>query len=74
MLGQKENSNTTKIYNKTLGNKPENTGERKKIKKISTNAKAIQTKLNIQKQRKKFSQQFGGNDTKTYTTTGYERN
>ena len=34
MLGQKEKSNTIKVNNTTLGNKPEGTGERKKTKKI----------------------------------------
>ena len=38
----------------TWGNKPESTGERRKIKNISAKGKTIQTKRNIQKQRKKI--------------------
>ena len=34
MLGKKEKSSTSKNDNTTQGNKPESTGERKKIKKI----------------------------------------
>ena len=38
----------------TWGNKPEITQERRNIKKISTKGKAIHTKQNIPKQRKKI--------------------
>ena len=54
MLGQKEKNNTRKNNNTTWGNKPESTGERRKIKKILTKGKAIQTKQNIPKQQNKI--------------------
>ena len=40
-LEQKRKDNTRKAYNKTWGNKPETTGERRKIKEISTKGKTI---------------------------------
>ena len=67
MLGKKEKSNSTsKINNTTRGNKPEDTGERKKTNKISRQDKTIQTKQDISKQQKKFYQQVGGKYTNTY--------
>ena len=46
---KKEKAPQEKNDNTTLGNKPENTGERRKIKKISRKSKTIQTKQNIPK-------------------------
>ena len=55
MLGQKKKkSNTRKNNNTTRGNKPESTGKRRKIKKISTQVKTIPIKQDIRKQRKKI--------------------
>ena len=39
-----------KTCNTTWGNKPESTGERRKIKEMSTKGKTIQTKQDIPKQ------------------------
>ena len=44
MLEQKRKSNTRKIDNTTQGNKPESTGKRMKIKKISRKCKTMQIK------------------------------
>ena len=49
----------------TWGNKPENTGQRRKIKEISTKGKTIQTKQDIPKQRKEILSTMGGG-TKAY--------
>ena len=43
----------------TWGNKPENTGQRRKIKEISTKGKPIQTKQDIPKQRKAILSTIG---------------
>ena len=51
---QKKKYNTGKTYNTTWGNKPESTGERRKIKDISKKGKKIQTKEDIPKQWKKI--------------------
>ena len=40
-LEPKRKDNTRKAYNKTWGNKPERSGERRKIKEISTKGKTI---------------------------------
>ena len=66
MLGQKGKSNPSKNDNITRGNKPEGIGERREIKKILRQGKTIQTKQDIPKQRKKFFQQVGEDDSKTY--------
>ena len=66
MLGQKGKISTSKNDNTTRGNKPEITGERKKIKKILRQSDIIQTKQDIQSNEKKFYQQVGGDGTKTY--------
>ena len=50
MLEQKGKENTRKNNSTTCGNEPESTGERRKIKEIST----------------KFYQHLGGKDTKIY--------
>ena len=66
-FGRKEKSNTTnKTKDKTGGNKPEGTSERRKMKKISRQNKTIQTKEDIPQQRKIFYQQIKGECTKTY--------
>ena len=54
MQEQKARSNTINNYNTTLGNKSGSTGERRKIKDISTKGKTIQTKQDISKRRKKI--------------------
>ena len=48
-MAKKEKNNDT-----TWGNKPESTGERRKIKEIPTKGKTIQTKQDIPKQRQKI--------------------
>ena len=54
-IRQKGKSDTSKNdKKKTRGKKPARTGERKKTKNISRQGKTIQTKLDLQKQRKKF--------------------
>ena len=54
MLEQKGKSNTRENDNTTRGNKPESTGEMRKIKKTSRQGKTTETKQDISKQRKKF--------------------
>ena len=54
MLGEKENSNTSKTNNTTRGNKSEGTGERRKAKQVWRKDQTIQTKLDIPKQQKKI--------------------
>ena len=54
ILEQKGKGNTGKNNNTTWENTPESTGERRKIKEISTKGKTIQTKQDIPKQRKKI--------------------
>ena len=54
MEEQKGKGNTRKNNNTTWGNKPESTGERRKIKEISTKGKTILKKYDIIKQRKKI--------------------
>ena len=46
---KKEKSTQEKNNNTTWGNKPESTGERRKLKEISTKGKTIQTKQDIPK-------------------------
>ena len=66
-LGRKEMSNSTrKTNNTTQGNKPEVTGERRKIKKISRQDKTIQRKQNIRKHRNKILPASRGECTNTY--------
>ena len=50
MQEQKGKDNSRKNNSTTQGNKPESTGERKKIKEISTKGNTIQTKQDIPKQ------------------------
>ena len=65
MLEHKRKGNMRKNNNTTRGNKPESTGERMKIKKVSSNDKTIQTKYTFQNNERKFYQQLG-DETKTY--------
>ena len=61
-LAQKEKSNARKNNIKIWGIKPESTGERRKIKKISTKGKTIQRKKDIPKTTKENStDKLGGN-------------
>ena len=60
MLGQKEKSHTRKNSNTTLGNKPESTGERRKIKK------QYRQNRTFQNNERKFYQQVERDDTNTY--------
>ena len=69
MLEQKGKGNTRKNNNTTGENKPESTGERRKIKEIST----IQTIQDIPKQRKK-STSTTGRFQENIPTTGFKRN
>ena len=66
MLERKGKGNRGKNNSTTWGNKPESTGERRKIEEISAKDKTIQTKQDIPKQRKKIYQQQGGDNTKAY--------
>ena len=66
---KKEKATQEKTYNTTRGNKPESTGERMKIKKISRKGKTIQTKQNIPKQRKKILPTSRGRWHKDIPTT-----
>ena len=50
MVEQKRKGNTRKINRTPWGNKPESTGERRKIKDTSTKGKRIQIKQNIPKE------------------------
>ena len=59
-----EKSDRRKNNNTTWENKPENTGEKRKIKKILTKGKIIQTKQDISKERKEILPTR--DDTKTY--------
>ena len=52
--------------NTTWGNKPDSTAQRKKIKEISTKSKTTQKNRTFQNNERKFYQQLGGSDTKTY--------
>ena len=56
------------------GNKPESTGKRRKIKKISIKGKAIQTKQNIPKQRKEILPTSWVRWLEHNPTTGCKRN
>ena len=63
--------NMGKNNSTTWGNEPESSGQRRKIKEISTKGKTIQTKQAIPKQRKKIlSTTGGGCNTKTYQQLG----
>ena len=69
MKEQKGKGNTRKIKNTTWGNKPESTGERRKIKEISSKGKTIQKNRKFHNNERKFYLQLGGDDTKTYQQT-----
>ena len=58
----------------TWGNKPESTGQRRKIKEISTKGKTIQTKQDIPKQWKKILSTIGREGHENVLTTRYKRN
>ena len=62
MLGQKGKGNTRKNNNTTRGNKPGSTGERRKIKEISTKGKTIETNQDIPKQRNEILPKVGGDE------------
>ena len=62
---KKRKGKTRKNNYTTWGNKPESTGERKKIKNISSKGKAIQNRT-FQNNEKKFYLQMQRDDTKTY--------
>ena len=64
--GEEGTGNMGKNNSTTWGNKPENAGQRRKIKDISTKGKTIQTKQDIPKQRKDILSTNGGSDTKTH--------
>ena len=63
-----------KNNNSTWENKPESTGERRKIKKKSTKGKTIQTKPDIQKQRKEILPTNRRRWHENMPTTGCKRN
>ena len=63
-----------KNNSKTWGNKPESTGQRRKIKEISTKGKTIQTKQDIPKQLKKILSTIEREWYENIPTTGYKRN
>ena len=73
MLGQKEQSDTTiKTSNTTRKNKSEDTGERRKAKKISRQDKIILTKQDILKQQKKSLPACNKKMHEYLPTTGWE--
>ena len=65
--------NTGKNNCTTWGNKPENPGERRKIKEISTKGRIIQTKQDFPKQRKKILSTIGRESHENIPTTGCKR-
>ena len=70
---KKEQATQKKNNSTTWGNKPESTGQRRKIKEISTKGKTIQTKQDIPKQRKKILSTIGKVWNENFPTTGYQR-
>ena len=65
-VGIKRKRQRKKNVYTTQRNKPESTGERRKIEKMSRQGKIIQTKQDIPKEQKeKFYQQVGEEGTKT---------
>ena len=74
MLRQKAKSHTSKNANKTRGNKPESTGKRREIKKISRKSKTMLIKQAVTNQQKTFYMQYGGDGTKTYQLQGEQNN
>ena len=74
MWEQKGKGNTSKNNSTIWRIKPENTGERRKIKEILTKGKTIQTKQDIPKQRKKIISATRRAWRKNLLTTGCQRN
>ena len=74
MLGQKRKKTTQENNNTTWGNKPENTVDKRKIKKILRKFKTILTKQDILNQRKIILQTSWGTWHKYVPTTGCKRN
>ena len=74
MLEQNGKGNTRNNNNATWGNNPESTGERWKIKEISTKGKTIQTKQNIVKRRRTILSTAGGRWHENIPTTRCKRN
>ena len=68
--GIKRKRQHKKNDNSTRGNKPENTGERRKIKKTLRQCITIQAKQNIPKQRKKILPRSRGRWHKHISITG----
>ena len=71
--GEEGTGNMGKNNNITWGNKPENTGQRRKIKEISTKGKTIQTKQDIPKQRKEILSTIEREWHENTPTTGCKR-
>ena len=63
MQRRKGKGNTRKNNNTTWGNKPESTGKKGRLKKYRQRVKQNST---FQNNERKFYQQVGGDDTKTY--------
>ena len=74
MYEQKGKGNTKKDNSTTWGNKPESTGERRKIKEISTKGKTIQTKQETPKELKKIQSTTGRRWHENIPTTRCKRN
>ena len=72
--GEEGTGNMGKNNSTTWGNKPENTGQRRKIKEISTKGKTILIKQDIPKQRKEILSTTGREWHENIPTTGCKRN
>ena len=70
---ERKKSNTSKTSNTTRGNKSEDTGERRKTKKISRQDKTIQKNQGIPKTTKKDSVSMLGENARRYTNNRMTR-